>query len=167
MGWQWERRVGYRHDQDTLSTRKELSKKYKNAFVKSCFFHKWAWTRGWTQCRGIPCKGFSCLLWCFHAGFSILSLRPASCTPTILVSLPQPSWGLCAHWRDFLISLPVLTWLHGMSQLLFSVHSRFSLLSSFPSCQPWLSHPLLWFALHMSGAGFQAWTSTSQLSPKA
>lgn len=87
-----------------------------------------------------PMQGFSCWLPCFHAGFSVLSLRPASCTPTMLLSRSQPSRGICAHWRDFLISLPVLTRLRGMSQLLFSVHSRFYSLPSLPVSPGCLIH---------------------------
>lgn len=85
-------------------------------------------------------QDFSCLLRCFHAGFSVLSLRPVSCTPTMLVSLSQPSRGICAHWRDFLISLPVLTRLRGMSQLLFSVHSHFYSLPFLPVSPGCLIH---------------------------
>lgn len=161
---EWEKRVGCRHDQDTLSTHMELSKKKK---FKVMLLPQMSMNKRLNPVPWDSLQGFSCLLWCFHAGFSVRSLRPASCTPTMLVSISQPSWDICAHWHDFLISFPVLTQLHGLAQLLFSVHSHFSQLSPFLSCQPWLSHPLLGCALHMSEAGFQVWTSTSQLSPKA
>lgn len=113
----------------------------------------------------------------FHAGLQLLApmfprrvFRPVSETCFLYphhVGLPFTtiSRHLCSlAWLSHFSSSSHTTSRHVPAPLLRAFPF---LLTSFPSCQPWLSHSLLWFALHMSEAGFQVWTSTSQLSPKA